>query len=133
MKQTIWYLINGIKTDIILHEYPYLENIKEYDGIRFLSLPDIIPMKLGAVAGRGAKKDFWDIAELLNFYSIADMMRFYERKYRSDDIGYILRSLLYFEDAELQKDPISLKKITWLEVKENIEKAVKGFTGNKLK
>jgi hypothetical protein len=39
-----------------------------------LSIEDIIPMKLGAVSGRGAKKDFWDIAELLDNYSIKQMI-----------------------------------------------------------
>jgi hypothetical protein len=66
MKQTLWYEINGVKTDLILHQYTYLHPIEEQNGIRLLSIDDIIPMKLGAVAGRGAKKDFWDIAELLN-------------------------------------------------------------------
>jgi hypothetical protein len=127
MKQTIWYQIRGVKTDFILHEYPYLEPIREIDGIRFLFLPDIIPMKLGAVAGRGAKKDFWDIAGLLSLYTIKEMVGFYKRKYTSDDIGFILRALIYFDDANLQSDPVSLKKTTWDEVKKKIELAVKNI------
>ena len=127
MKQTIWYQINGVKTDIVLHEYPYLQPIQEIDGVRFLSIPDIIPMKLGAVSGRGAKKDFWDIAELLNHYSIKEMLEFYKAKYTTDDIGFIIRSLVYFDDANLQTNPVSLKSITWDEVKKKIESAVKKY------
>ena len=127
MKQTIWYSINGVKTDIVLHEYPYLQPIQEINGIRFLSIPDIIPMKLGAVSGRGAKKDFWDIAELLYLYSIKEMLEFYKQKYVTDDIGFIVRSLVYFDDANLQTDPVSLKDITWDDVKKKIESAVKKY------
>ena len=31
-----------------------------------LSLPDLAAMKLNAIANRGSKKDFFDLAELLN-------------------------------------------------------------------
>ncbi len=126
-KQTIWYQINGVKTDIVLHEYPYLQPVLEIDGIRLLSIPDIIPMKLGAITGRGAKKDFWDIAELLDHYTIKEMIGLYKQKYTSDDIGFVVRSLIYFDDAELQSDPISLKNTRWPDVKKKIEIAVKKY------
>jgi hypothetical protein len=128
MKQTIWYQIRGVKTDFILHEYPYLQPVLEIEGIRFLSMPDIIPMKLGAITGRGAKKDFWDIAELLDYYTIKEMIDFYRQKYISDDIGFVVRSLLYFDDAEIQSDPVSLKNTKWEDVKRKIESAVKKYT-----
>lgn len=126
-KQTVWYQIRGVKTDIVLHEYPYLQPVLEIEGIRLLSIPDIIPMKLGAVAGRGAKKDFWDIAELLDRYTVREMIHFYKQKYTSDDIGFVVRSLIYFDDAELQMDPISLNNTKWIDVKKKIETAVKKY------
>lgn len=127
LKQTLWYILRGVKTDIVLHEYQYLEPVLDIDGIRLASIPDIISMKLGAVSGRGAKKDFWDVAELLNTYTIKDMLRFYKMKYTSDDVGFVVRSLVYFDDAEMQDDPISLRNITWAQVKKKIEQAVKEY------
>ena len=132
MKQSLWYMIDGVKTDIILHQYPYLNPVQEEEGIKFLSIPDIIPLKLGAVAGRGAKKDFWDIAELLNNYSLKEMLGFYQAKYSSGDIGFILRSLLYFDDAEMQPDPLSLKNIAWQNVKKQIEGSVKAYASDSI-
>ena len=67
-KQTLLYVIEGIKIDILLHEYTYLQPVDVIDGLRLASLPDVIGMKLGAVAGRGAKKDFWDVDALLKQY-----------------------------------------------------------------
>ncbi len=133
MKQTLWYQIDGVKTDLVLHEYPYLNPVIDVEGIRMLSMEDIIPMKLGAVSGRGAKKDFWDIAALLEHYSIVEMLDFYKRKYSSDDIGMVIRSLLYFDDAELQSDPVSLTKLSWKDVKEMIEIEVKKYVRNNIK
>ena len=127
MKQTLWYKVNGIKTDIVLHEYAYVKPIEEIDGIRLVSVQDIIPMKLGAVSGRGAKKDFWDIAELLKHYTMAEMIDFYRKKYVTDDIGIILKSLVYFEDAELQNDPVSLNSFTWSQVKKEVDLALKNY------
>lgn len=31
-KQTIWLTINGIKVDLILHEYPYIKGIEQIEG-----------------------------------------------------------------------------------------------------
>lgn len=127
MKQTIWYQINGVKTDIVLHQYSYLEPIQVIHSVRLASKADIVAMKLGAASGRGAKKDFWDIAALLDIYTIKEMVDIYQRKYTTDDIGFIVRSLVYFEDAELQNDPVSLNNTTWKQVKDKIETSVKKY------
>ena len=36
---------------------------------------DIIAMKINTILGRGKKKDFWDVAELLQHYSVNDLLR----------------------------------------------------------
>ncbi len=131
-EQTLVFSIGGIKVDFILHDYPYLNLIEEIGGVRLISLADVVAMKLGAISGRGAKKDFWDIAELLNSFSIEQMLGYYMHKYGSDDIGFVVRSLVYFEDAEMQPDPVSLKKISWEQVKDKIVIAVKAYVSSQL-
>lgn len=127
-KQTIWLNIDGVKVDVILHEYPYLRPIQIIDDIRFMAVEDIIPMKLEAMATRGVKKDFWDIAELLNHYSLQTMIDFHESKYPNSDIGHIIRSMTYFVDAEIQKDnPEDLKGVTWEQVKSKMRKTVEQY------
>jgi Nucleotidyl transferase AbiEii toxin, Type IV TA system len=132
-KQTIWLNIDGIKVDVILHEYHYLRPIENIDDIRFLSIEDIIPMKLEAMATRGVKKDFWDIAELLNHYSLQQMVEFYQEKYPNSDIGHVLLSMTYFVDAEIQKDnPEDLKGITWEQVKTIMKKTIENYTSQQI-
>lgn len=127
-KQTIWMNIDGVKVDIILHEYPYLRPIEYIDGIRFMSIEDIIPMKLEAMATRGVKKDFWDLAELLDHYSLQQMTEFYCAKYPNSEIGHVILSMTYFVDAEIQKnDPEGLKDITWEQVKKKMKTTVESY------
>ena len=124
-KQTLLFVIESIKVDMLLHEYPHLQPIDIVEGIRLVSLPDVIAMKLGAVAGRGAKKDFWDIDRLLQQYTLADMVGFYALKYPQSDPGQVVRSLVYFDDAEGQENPNDLQGTTWLQVKRRITDAVR--------
>lgn len=93
--QTLLYQINGVKTDLIRHQYDNIESVETIEGIRLASLPDVVAMKLGAIAGRGAKKDFWDIHALLVQFSVKEMVDFFSRKYPLSDPGQVVRSLVY--------------------------------------
>ena len=42
-----------------------------------LSLPDLAAMKLNAIANRVSKKDFFDLAELLNHQTIQQMIGYF--------------------------------------------------------
>ena len=127
----LFLFVNEVKIDMVLLPYPYIEPIDVFEGIRLVSLPDIAAMKMSAVARRGVKKDFWDVAEMLEFYTLAEMLEFYKKKYSSYDIFHLLRSLVYFEDAEKQKDPEPLKKMTWRKVKNKIQKATEVYLKTK--
>mgnify|MGYP000403810190 CR=1 FL=1 len=119
--------IENIKIDIVLHQYPYLKEIEILDGIKFLSVEDVAAMKLNAIAQRGAKKDFWDLALLLNFYSVEKMLQLYSEKYANHDIGFVLLSMSYFENAESFDDPVSFNNYTWTSVKTKIQKEIKDY------
>ncbi len=116
-----------IKVDILKYPYVLIDNLIESDGIRLLSMHDIIPMKLSAIANRGAKKDFYDIYFLLNHFTIKEMLYFFTKKFPTTDHFHILKSLTYFEDAEEEVNPKVFKKVTWKQVKNKIEKTVRGI------
>lgn len=128
----LFVYINEVKTDLVLLPYPYLQPVEEIQGLRLVSVPDIAAMKLSAIARRGVKKDFWDIAELLDEYSVEELIAFYKEKYSSHDIFHLLRSLVYFEDAETQVDPNPLKKMTWKQVKKKVQVAVQRYVDRSL-
>lgn len=112
--------IDGIKVDLIAHRYPWISPPVEHDGVRLASLEDIAAMKLNAIANRGSKKDFWDVAALLGRFSCDELQTIYQRRYPHMDLWQATRSLLYFDDAEGEPDPISLTGTTWADVKSSI-------------
>ncbi|MPR35098.1 nucleotidyl transferase AbiEii/AbiGii toxin family protein [Salmonirosea aquatica] len=119
--------IRRVKVDFILYEYLLLEPIEVIDDIRLASLPDVVAMKINAISRRGVQKDFWDIAELLDHFSLEQMLLFFKQKHTATDVGHILRSLIYFADADGSEPPLSLKKHNWNSVKEKIKRAVRDY------
>jgi hypothetical protein len=105
--------------------YDRLESPIQAGGYTMLGLPDIAAMKLSEVCNRGSKKDFFDIVELLDHYGLPELFDFYKRKFKSHDTFHVLRSLTYFDDAEDEPDPITLKGQTWEDVKLRIGEAVR--------
>lgn len=117
----------GVKLDLLRHAYRMLEPAERIDGIALVSLPDLAAMKLNAIANRGSKKDFFDLAELLDHFTIRQMIRFFTEKYPTTDPFTVIRSLAWFEDAELEPDPIPLKGLTWSLIKVRVSDAVAGL------
>lgn len=113
---------NIVKVDLIKYAYPLINPIKEIDDIRLLSIEDIIPMKLSAVAGRGSKKDFYDIYYLLQQYTFRQMFDLFEQKFINANKFHVLKSLTYFEDAEIEPNPQTIKEFNWDNLKEQITK-----------
>lgn len=103
--------IDHVKVDFVKYNHhPLINTPVIEDGIRFISTHDIAAMKINALLKRGVKKDFWDVAELLQHYSIEDFISFYEKKYPSQQLLIsIPQAMIYFDDAEESEDPISLK------------------------
>lgn len=120
--------VQGTKLDFLRHAYPLLAPPEEIEGVRLLSLPDVAAMKLNATANRGAKKDFFDLCELQQHHSLPDMLEWFEMKYRSADRFTVIRSLGWFEDAELEPDPVSLTGSDWQLVKSDLRRMVSNLT-----
>jgi len=121
----IFCYVNGVKIDIVRHPHPLIRPETTTDGIRMFSTEDIIAMKVQAILGRGKKKDFWDIAELLQHFSIKDFIQFHKEKYTTQNLLITVpQAITYFADAEESEDPISLKNQTWETVQAFISKKV---------
>ncbi|HNS43243.1 MAG TPA: nucleotidyltransferase, partial [Taishania sp.] len=58
---------------------------------------------------------------LLEYFSLKEMLTFYEQKYRDSNFFAVLKSLNYFEDAEEQAEPKMYKMFNWEEAKKRIQ------------
>ena len=115
-------LINNIKVDIVNYEYEWLTNKITTENIQLATIEDIAAMKLNAIIGRGSKKDFIDLFFILKNYSLATIMEFYTKKYNDGYTFLVLKSLTYFEDADMEEMPFMFNDIDWQTVKDNIKK-----------
>jgi hypothetical protein len=120
-------LIKNIKVDFVSVPDPFLDPVQIIEKIPFASTKDLIALKLNAIKGRGVKKDFWDLAKLLQFYSFDELFQFYHERYSYDDSLAIFRSVGYFVDAEDTIDPLSLDGMTWDNVKAVIRNALEKY------
>ena len=127
-KNSLTMDVRSVKTDFIRHNYSLLNPIQEKDGIKIASVEDIAAMKFNSTMNRGSKKDFYDIVELLIHFSMEDLIAFHSKKYDFNSQLILLKSLVYFDDAELEPDPVSLKPLSWISVKQNISDVVSKFT-----
>lgn len=124
----IFSFITKVKVDILPHNDTQLSSIEEFDNIRLFSEPDSIAMKMKAIFGRGTKKDFWDMYEILHRYKLDEVNQFYTQKYPHQELLIsVPQALTYFQDAENTPDPISLKNQDWTQVKSFLSKTVREY------
>ncbi len=117
-------MTKGVKVDFVMHPYPLKNPILEIDGLRLLHQEDIALMKIAAIAGRGRKRDFFDLYFLLRVLPLQSLLDDFAWKYGEASVFHALRSLTYFEDAEGDADPVLFEDISWAAVKKRIQQAV---------
>ena len=102
----IFGFVEDVKIDIIRHPHLLIRSELTIDDIRMFSTEDIIAMKVQAILGRGKKKDFWDVAELLQHFSISDFTHFHREKFATQNLLITVpHAITYFADAEESEDP----------------------------
>lgn len=125
------FSINGVKVDIVNYSrYPWLDNPVEEDGLRLASPKDIAALKIGAIEGRGSKKDFIDMYFLLQHFSLEEILDFYAQKFPNHSLYRALMSLTYFVDAEKNDMPTMFVDFDWEQCKTFILNKVKEYENN---
>lgn len=64
------------------------------------------------------------------FKPLEDYLKLYTQKFSTRDIGHIVRSLVYFEDAESEPELAMLKPLSWNDLKSEFEMWVKNLSQN---
>jgi hypothetical protein len=121
---TLYLEAGGVPTSLLRYGYPLLSPPERFDGIAVpvASRDDLVCMKLAALAGRGAARDFWDLHALLtsDHRPLATALEGYRRKYSAEDIGHVVRSLVYFDDATTAPLPSGLTEAHWEDIKRTL-------------
>lgn len=120
--------VEGVRTSFLEFRYPLLSPRVQWNetGVSLASLDDLACMKLSAIAQRGSKKDFFDVYMLCKTHRpLEQILELYRQKFSVTDISPVLYGLVYFDDANEERDPVLLEKIYWAQVKQAFRNWVK--------
>lgn len=123
---TLDLIMENVKTSFLEYRYPVLHEFSNYENIKIASVLDIACMKITAISSRGSKKDFYDLWIILQHCSLIEIIEALKQKYEGVNysMSHIFKSLLYFDDAELDPEPVLLVDTNWEKVKRDITKKV---------
>ena len=111
---------NLVSTRLSFFYYPYplLQEPIPFKNIKLASIADITLMKLSALSSRGSKKDFIDLFFLRERIEWKQLIRDYEKKFYGTgyNLYHLIKSLAYFDDANIEPMPQMLKDCNWSEV-----------------
>jgi Nucleotidyl transferase AbiEii toxin, Type IV TA system len=120
--------IQKVKVDIVYYPHPPIGEFVIEDNIRMYSSADISAMKIQAILGRAKKKDFWDLYELLQHYTLQQLINWHKQKYPSQMLAIsIPNAISYFADADESEAPVSFKNQTWDQIKKGISRKVSDY------
>ncbi|NIA12270.1 MAG: hypothetical protein GWP10_21765 [Nitrospiraceae bacterium] len=127
-ENTLHGVLHGVNISFLGYSYPILEPFILDGDIRIANIVDIACMKLSAIASRSDKKDFIDIYYLLKQFSLVRLFQLYQKKCRIENYEYmLLKSLVYFKDADSDPMPIMLTPVNWEQVKQFLMDRVRMF------
>jgi len=115
---------NAIKLDIYYTD-EFIQPPLVTDNIRMATTEEIIAMKIDIVSRGGRKKDFWDLHELLDRYSVQQMLDLHKQRYPyGHDEQIILSNFTDYREADDDFEPICLKGKHWELIKLDIVNAL---------
>ena len=104
---TIHCEINNTRVSFLYYKTPLTFPVLSWRGIRIAQFDDIVAEKIKTISQRGLRKDFIDLYAVLQLkYTVKEVCDRFKIRFKESDINYhhVLKSLIYFEDAE--SDPM---------------------------
>lgn len=124
------YFIGNSKTELVKLDLFYTDSFVFpcviEQNIRFSSTEEVIALKFEVIAQGGRKKDFWDIHELSESYTLDEMISFYnKRNPYGNSKSELLSRIIDFSKAENDFTPNCFKGKYWELIKLDFEDLVR--------
>ena len=120
---TVDVLLNNVQVSFFYYPNNVLKEFiktNEIENLKMASIIDIAAMKVAAIGGRGAKKDFFDLYNIMNKenISVKKIAKAVVEKFGMN-VNYVnmIMGLSYFDDAEDEILPETFVKYDWNEIK----------------
>ncbi len=117
---TLHVELNGFRVGFLRTRTPFLFPGTVYRRLTVADPRDIAVMKVVAIGGRGSRKDFVDLFFYLKSGgTLAGVFSLLDRRYPGLDFNtyHLLKSLVYFEDAEEEPLPQMIRPAEWAAIK----------------
>jgi len=117
---TLTVLLRGVKISFFMIRDRFVYPAAPFSFFAVADVRDIALMKMVAIANRGSRKDFVDLYEILRQgHSLQGLLELLPRKYVQGRVNdyQILKSLVFFDDAEREPQPRMLVPFNWRECK----------------
>jgi hypothetical protein len=125
---TLHLTLGGLRVSFLQAQASLLFPGTTYRGLRLADPRDIALMKLVAIGGRGSRKDFVD----LYFYlksgdGLENLFALMKSRFERVDYNeqHLLKSLVWFEDAEAEPMPRMTRLVSWEAIKEALTEEVR--------
>jgi predicted nucleotidyltransferase component of viral defense system len=129
--QTLIGRFNETKVSFFKYDYPLIGETHDFFDIKISSLEDIGCMKIDAISSRGSKRDFVDLYFILKKFDLEleKFFKYFEKKFgkKNFNIYHILKSLVYFDDADKDPELNMLVRFSWEDVKSFYTSEIKKF------
>ncbi len=118
---------NCIKLDLFYTD-DFIHEALIIDGLRLATVEEVIAMKLEVISNGGRKKDFWDIHELREAFSINEMIVWHKKRYPyGHDTQSLVANFTNFKKADEDFDPICLHHKYWEIIKLDLVDDMKSY------
>jgi hypothetical protein len=117
---TLHAVLAGLRISFLRAQVPLLFPGTAYRGLTLADPRDIAVMKLIAIGGRGSRRDFMDLYYYLRGGGDLDgLFVLLKRRFRDVDFNeyHLLKSLVFFDDAESEPMPRMIRKVEWETIK----------------
>lgn len=120
---TLHATMDGVRLSFLEAQAPFLFACAPYRGLMIADPRDIAVMKVVAIGGRGSRKDFVDLYFYLRSGGAIDsLLELVRRRFTNVDYNeyHLLKSLIYFDDAEAEPMPRLLRRVSWSQIRKAI-------------
>jgi hypothetical protein len=127
--------LNKVKVSFLHYPYPVLRRFLKYKRVAVSHPLDIALTKIIAIAQRGGRRDFVDLYCICHKgLTLPHLFKRIPEKYGKNNYStyHLLRSLVYFADAEKEPMPRLLVPLSWLDIKQFFETEVRKLRLNLL-
>ncbi len=116
---TVYGQVGRVRVSFFWYPQPLVKPLIRHERVPVAALEDIGVMKLGAIIGRGARKDFIDLYAICQRLPLSRLLAFGSQKFRHarDFRLQALKALCFFEDADRDPPAVMLSPVDWDQVK----------------